>query len=117
MPELVDWVYYEESTDNANKFVAWFIIEAMGQTYFKGKRAEEPITGPLEIEFKVNGVVVPFVETVKQMHQQFSRCVADEAVNQLNNRFAEIFESVGTLGTTLNELSDNMRAVLEQKGD
>lgn len=80
-------------------FIGWVILN--GITNKSGAIEEIAKTsGDLEIEFRVNGVDLPFVETVREIEAQIERMIHEKAVELLREKTGRAFD----------ELSDSVEA-------
>jgi len=74
-----------------DNFIGWFILEAI----VKKAGAIDQICkedGDLRIQFSVNGVELPFVETLKEIEGQVDRMVNEEAMKLLKKKVGDSLE-------------------------
>lgn len=93
----LNWMDYEDSPEEREKFIAWFICEAAGEHMGKISKDDDFDSTKLDVELKINGTTVEFVEVVRFMWDQFHQQVEEAShknFEEIKNRLIDAMEEV-----------------------
>lgn len=66
-PTIIDWLYYEKS----DHVLAWLLVEVMSAANIH--RFGDFDSSKLEVELRVNGLTVPFMDAIQNLQGQLKR--------------------------------------------
>ncbi len=91
-------------------FAHWLFIHSIVKANQSGKILPDK-DGNLTIEFRVNGVELPFMATLADLHEHLKRGIAKEAVELLKQRFGNISS---VLDNFQQELTDKLEPLVSK---
>lgn len=89
--EKINWQELDESPDAAEKIISMMICEATADKRWT-KLLEESDSTKFEVSLILNGVEIPFMDTLKWMINQFYSEVDKAAEDKLVSLLAEIVQ-------------------------
>lgn len=80
----------------SDSMVHWLLVESAGKFFEKAGRFSESTFDAknIEIEFKVNGEELPFVEFMEEVERQFDRSVNERAKELITERFSPVLDKL-----------------------
>lgn len=102
---MVETVNYFEHDEEG--MVKWLLLESLSKVLNDEDFSKlDPKT--LQVELKINGKVIPFVELIEQLEQQHKALVVQEAKELLEHRFMGITETIDEIEQTAKEQVDDL---------
>lgn len=115
--ERINWIKHSRGgTNDKGNLVSWLIIQAIIKQDVMKKLIDDGMkSDDLEIEFRINGVEVPFVETLFDIENKLDVLVAKKAKELIREKFGDIHDTLLDLFDGVTEaLTDVERKVRKE---